>query len=147
VFKSFPGGSNEKLKEMTRQRRRCWVGLEGARKFGAIPCPHGRATFCCICNKRLQFIFSFPAHSLPRRFQPTTGRAVLRKGQIPDRPPRSLPEDAVATSRAMVQLAYQTASGICCTSCSARGRTERPGRSRSPFRLGSEPASSFGRDA
>src|SRR5438445_11627292 len=37
------------------------------------------------------------------------------------------------TIRAALALEHQTVIGICRTSCSARRRTERPGRSRSPF--------------
>src|SRR5213596_2715133 len=42
---------------------------------------------------------------------------------------RRRPADGLAA----LAVAHQTASGICRTSCSARRRTERPGRSRSPF--------------
>src|SRR5207244_3255509 len=39
----------------------------------------------------------------------------------------------LAEELAALALAQQSVSGICRTSCSARRRTERPGRSRSPF--------------
>src|SRR5438093_12886170 len=38
-----------------------------------------------------------------------------------------------ADEMAALALAHHTVSGICHTICSARRRTERPGRSRSPF--------------
>src|SRR5437879_2864142 len=36
VFKSFRRGSNEKVKEISRQRRRWRVGPVGVRKFGVL---------------------------------------------------------------------------------------------------------------
>jgi len=45
-----------------------------------------------------------------------------------DRSRRRPADELAARARA-----HQTVSGICRTSCSARRRTERPGRSRSPF--------------
>src|SRR5207247_2029179 len=40
---------------------------------------------------------------------------------------------APADGSAALALTHQMVNGICCTNCSARRRTERPGRSRFPF--------------